>query len=274
MPIKQISRRQLKRFSKPWITQGIRGSIKTKKKLFASGDQTKYKFYRNKINHLIRISKRGYFHDYFEKKLQNMKNNLLNCKSKKSRHVNAIKDFNNGNKINRNPQRIANILNEHFASVGEKLASRIPASGDHRDFLKKNKSPSSSFMFKPVTAREVELERLALPNNKSHGLYSCPTKLLKYSGTIISDILDKIVNLSVTSGNYPSKLKKVKVILVFKTEDETDANNYRPISLLSIFDRIFEKVMYKRMMQFINVNNILFSAQYGFREGFLLNMPL
>ena len=52
------------------------------------------------------------------------------------------------NKINRNPQRIANILNDHFASV----------SGDHRDFLKKTKSPASSFMFKPVTAREVELE--------------------------------------------------------------------------------------------------------------------
>ena len=109
---------------------------------------------------------------------------------------------------------------------------------------------------------------MALPNNKSHGLYSCPTKLLKYSSTIISDILAKIVNLSVTSGNYPSKLKKAKVIPVFKTEDETDANNYRPISLLSIFDRIFEKVMYKRMMHFINVKNILFSAQYGFREGF------
>ena len=55
---------------------------------------------------------------------------------------------------------------------------------------------------------------------------------------------------------------------MFKTEDKTDANNYRPISLLSIFDRIFEKVMYKRMMHFINVKNILFSAQYGFREGF------
>ena len=50
-----------------------------------------------------------------KKNLQNMKktwealNNLLNRKTKKSRHVNAIKDFNNGNKINRNPQRIANI---------------------------------------------------------------------------------------------------------------------------------------------------------------------
>ena len=74
--------------------------------------------------------------------------------------------------------------------------------------------------------------------------------------------------MSVTSGSYPSKLKKAKVIPVFKTEDETDANNYRPISLLSIFDRIFGKVMYKKRMHFINVKNILFSGQYGFREGF------
>ena len=162
----------------------------------------------------------------------------MNRKTKKSRHVNAIKDLNNGNKINRNPQRIANILNEHFASVGEKLASKIPASGDHRDFLKKTKSLGSPFMFKPVTAREVELEILALPNNKSHGLYSCPTTLLKYSSTIISDILPKIVNLSVTSGSYPSKLKKAKVIPVFKTEDETDENNYRPISLLYLTESL------------------------------------
>ena len=91
---------------------------------------------------------------------------------------------------------------------------------------------------------------------------------MKYSSTIINDILAKIVNLSVTSGSDPSKLKKAKVIPVFKTEDETDANNYRPISLLSIFNRVFEKVMYKRMMHFINVKNILFSAQYGYREGF------
>ena len=90
-----------------------------------------------------------------QKKTWEALNNLLNRKTKKSRHVNAIKDFNNGNKINRNPQRIAIILNEHFASV----------CGDHRDFLKKTKSPESSFMFKPVTAREVELEILALPNN-------------------------------------------------------------------------------------------------------------
>ena len=71
MPIKQISRRRLKRFSKPRITQGIRDSITTKNKLFPSGDKTKDKCYWNKINHLIRIFqlvKEATVHDYFEKK--------------------------------------------------------------------------------------------------------------------------------------------------------------------------------------------------------------
>ena len=124
VPIKQIFRSQLKRFSKPWITQGIRSSIETKNKLFASGDQTKYKFYRNEINHLISISKRGYFHNHFEKNFTNMKttwealNNLLNRRTRESRQVNAIKDFNNGNKINRYPQRIdhsRNTITDHNA---------------------------------------------------------------------------------------------------------------------------------------------------------------
>ena len=80
------------------------------------------------------------------KKTQEALNNLLNRrKTKKSQHGNAIKDFNHGKKIWRNPHRIANILNEHFASVGEKLASKIPVSGDHRDFLKKNEIPSELF---------------------------------------------------------------------------------------------------------------------------------
>lgn len=67
-------------------------------------------------------------------------------------------------------------------------------------------------------------------------------------------------------GKYPSKLKQAKVIPVLKSEDPTDPSNYRPISLLSVFNRIFEKLMYKRLRYFIDSNGILFSGQYGFRD--------
>ena len=75
------------------------------------------------------------------------------------------------------------------------------------------------------------------------------------------------MNASVQMGKYPSKLKMSKIIPIYKADDETDPNNYRPISLLSIFDIIFEKMMYKRIANFIENNNLLYNGQYGFRSA-------
>ena len=57
-----------------------------------------------------------------------------------------------------------------------------------------------------------------------------------------------------------------KIIQIFKADDDSDANNYRPISLLSSFNRIFEKLMYTRMNSFIDKEGVLCSSQYGFRQ--------
>ena len=74
-------------------------------------------------------------------------------------------------------------------------------------------------------------------------------------------------NISVQQGKYPTKLKISKVVPVFKADDETDPNNYRPISLLSNLNRIFEKLMYSRLIQYIEKRNLLDNAKYGFRAG-------
>ena len=73
--------------------------------------------------------------------------------------------------------------------------------------------------------------------------------------------------MSIKSGSYPSKLKIGKITPIFKSDDESDANNYRPISLLSNFNRIFEKIMYKRMTSYIEQHDLLYPSQYGFRKG-------
>ena len=106
-----------------------------------------------------------------------------------------------------------------------------------------------------------------MSNNKSYGFYSCPVSILKHASDIISDVLTKIFNKSIDLGTFPSKLKRAKIILIFESDDSTDPNNYRPISLFSCFDRIFEKLVYKRMNSFIEEKNILSTSQYGFRQG-------
>lgn len=143
----------------------------------------------------------------------------------------------------------------------------MPKKDNYMSYLGKLKSPDSSFFFKPITPEEVKQEILSLPNNKSCGLYSCPTQLLKSSCNIISPVLSYIFNLSVILGVYPSKLKISKITPIYKSDDETDPSNYRPISLLSNFNRIFEKLLYFRMKEFIDKNNLLYSSQYGFRKS-------
>jgi hypothetical protein len=58
----------------------------------------------------------------------------------------------------------------------------------------------------------------------------------------------------------------VKVIPIHKGGSTQDVNNFRPISLLSIFDKIIEKLMHVRLYAFLEANNILFADQYGFRK--------
>ena len=93
------------------------------------------------------------------------------------------------------------------------------------------------------------------------------SSLLKSARQTISHTLAELMNLSISTGIYPLKLKHAIVTPIYKAADETDPNNYRPISLLSVFNRIFEKLMYKRLKSFINKNDIFFTSQYGFREN-------
>ena len=124
----------------------------------------------------------------------------------------------------------------------------------------------NSFFFDAVSPVDIERETLSIPRNKTYGLYSCPIHILSGAKHIISGPLSNIFNISVQEGVFPSNLKQAKVIPVYKSDDETELGNYRPISLLSIFNRIFEKLMYRQLKNFLVKRDILFKSQYGFRE--------
>ena len=75
-------------------------------------------------------------------------------------------------------------------------------------------------------------------------------------------------------GEYPTQLKIAKVIALFKKGQKTQPNNYLPISLLSCFNKIFEKILSKRLVKFIEINKILFKYQYGFRKLYSTTLAL
>ena len=85
--------------------------------------------------------------------------------------------------------------------------------------------------------------------------------------TSIANPLAHIFNLSFSSGVFPDRMKTAKVIPIFKNGKKTDFTNYRPISILSQFSKILEKLFNHRLELFLAANDIISDSQYGFRAG-------
>lgn len=156
--------------------------------------------HKKKFRFICTLSKQQYYSKFFNDNLTNKKktwegiNNVLACKLKNTKPIASIKVPTDNDSVTCDQNRIANVLNDHFASVGPKLANKLPTvQRNYFDFMNRSNSPDSSFAFNLVTPTEVELEILRIPNNKSHGLYSCPTQLLKYSSNVVSSTLPEII---------------------------------------------------------------------------------
>ena len=193
---------------------------------------------------------------------------------RKSSNVNVISKLKdqNGN-ITSDPAVIANIFNKYFVNVSRDITKNLPIS---------NKSPvnfmadrnGNSFFTAPSTPYEISDIISTLKSGKSLGPNSIPMKILKSLSSLISSPLSQIINESFQSGVFPDKLKLAKVIPLFKEACPLTASNYRPISLLSVFSKITEKVMYERLYKFLAKHEILYALQFGFCASHSINHAL
>ena len=86
--------------------------------------------------------------------------------------------------------------------------------------------------------------------------------------------LTHVLNQSIAQGIFPIELKTAKIIPLFKGGDTMLLNNYRPVSILPIFSKVLEKLMYNRLFSFLSKNKLLYKYQFGFRKGYSTNMAL
>ena len=108
---------------------------------------------------------------------------------------------------------------------------------------------------------------LHLDLNKSLGPNSLPTFIRKFCNEFFSIYLTKILHISFVTGIFPDLCKLAKVVTIFKKDDPMDCVNYRPISLLPAFSKHFEKIIYTRMYQFLELNKLIYNRQFGFRAN-------
>ena len=120
-------------------------------------------------------------------------------------------------------------------------------------------------MLTPVCEQEIAKIISKLPAKHSSGYDNISNVLLKRLSSVLSPILRKLCNMSLTTGTFPDTMKIAEVVPLYKGKNPYEECNYRPISLLTTMSKILEKVMYTRVYGFLNNTGQIYSRQYGFR---------
>jgi len=171
------------------------------------------------------------------------------------------------------PNEIANKLNNYFCSVGPSLATKLAKSKNN--FMQYMNPPiANSFFCTDISESEirVELQQITKKNKASMERINC--SVLSEAAHVLAKPLQYIFNQSLLCGKVPNLLKMAKVIPIFKKGDNRFPENYRPISLLSIFDKIFEKIVCRRILNFWNKHNVIYKYQFGFRKNHSTTLAL
>ena len=274
-PLKYLSKREKKIRQKPWLTKGILKSIKVKRKFLKHFKDTqnkdyynKYKIYRDLLNTLCRKSKKMHYKSFFIMNVNNIKktwneiNKILNRKT----NVQGSFQLNINGVTTSNNSKIANCFNKYFINVADNLCKKIPQTNNkYQDYLKNpNKN---SFFLSETNPHEINQIIHSLKSSNSTDIYGISIKFIKIASPAIDNILSITWNNSINEGTYPDAMKLAKIIPFHKGGSRYMVSNYRPISLLPIFSKIFEKLMYNRLIEFINKNNLLISNQFGFQKN-------
>ena len=280
-PMRRASRKEKKIKSKPWLSSSLLKSIRKKNQLFQKYLKTKnslvsseYKAYRNTLNRTINGAKRMHYHELLKdnkgdsNKIWKIVNELASIKTKA--RVDPTELITENGKILTNSDEIAESLNEHFVNIGPKMAESISSADlDGISYTKSFTSTkiNNSFFLAPSTTNEIINIIDSLSAKKATRSKDVETKFLKLSQVIIAPILSKLFNMCFKSGVFPNCLKVAEVVPIFKKGDQSKATNYRPISLLSQFDKILEKIIYHRLIHFLEKYHLLNKTQFGFRQN-------
>ena len=277
-PLKKVQIHEMSSSVNPWITRGLLNSIKIRNKLHksylgAKNPESKsfylerFKKYRNAITSLCRVSKNNYYQSYFRENSANISKVWKGINSLLGRKVRppAPSSILIGEETETDPQIIANTFNEFYASIAEEIRAEIPRNPRSFSAYLRDPNPRNLFL-SPVTKNEVICCISNLDSSKASGPYSIPSCALSAINTTISGPLSVIINLSFSNGVFPDRLKISDVLPSYKKHSKLSVSNYRPISLLSNLDKIFEKLIYKRTYDFLQQHNVFFQQQFGFRK--------
>ena len=207
--------------------------------------QQKYITYRNKLKSLIRTSKRKYLHDKCteyrqnSKKLWQLTNRIIGKENNKLHTIDSIRS---SDKLRSDPYNITNTFNEFFSTIGENYANKHNCTQQESDDLLQNIAQNKYSLFlEPCNMDEIKSVIRNLPQKTSSGYDNISNILLKKLGDSLLSPLNIIFNRSLSEGKFPETMKKADLVPLYKSKDEHECTNYRPISLLLTLSKLLKK---------------------------------
>jgi hypothetical protein len=260
---------------KPWLGLALKNSIKRNNKLYylfkrypSEENELRYKQYKKLLNRCIKEAEREHYRYLFETYKFNLKKSWQVIKEviNKQKNLGSSHEFTINGKNISNGKLIAESFNNYFINIGRTLSQKIAPSSQHPLSFMNTINAAHSIFMEPTNELEIK-QIITLLRTSSPGYDGICAKVIKNTYTCYIDILVHLVNLMLNQGKFPNELKIARVIPVFKSGDPSSISNYRPISVLPFFSKVFEKVIYKRLVNFIDHNQIFYKYQFGFREG-------
>ena len=269
-----LRKQRVKNKASPWLTSEIKKLMHKrdylKKKSISNKSKATFEAYkrvRNKINAEIKRAKVNYLNKEIDNDNQNSWhtwraiNTLLGRKSK----VTGVRELNVDENTITDPHTISETFNNHFSTVGFKISNSVPyTTTPPETFVKQS---DTSFEFSTVAPSVIENMLSRLSVRKASGLDKISADILRHAAPVISGPLSIIFNQSIQTSVFPDRWKNAKVFPVHKGNAKDDPNNYRPISVLPVVAKVFEKLIYDQVYYYLNENNILSQFQSGFRSG-------
>ena len=228
-----------------------------------------YKTYRNLFQKTLRAAKKTHIEENLRKNQKNPKETwkILNDVIGKNQCGNKITKININGLPSENPADISNEFNNFFVRVGKEISDNVPTvQQPPESFLPQNDHITPLNLQNTTPEHIIKIVKAFSPKN-SADTDGVSSKMIKYIIIEIAKPLAHIFNLSLQSGVFPKQLQLSRVIPIFKSGNKLECDNYRPISLLSAFSKILEKIVAKKLLTHLSDNNLIYDHQYGFLPG-------
>ena len=154
-------------------------------------------------------------------------------------------------------------LTSFFSGIATSLDNDLPPGDDLPPQI--TPIPHSMFLF-PVSPNEC-VDLISTLKNSRSDVNHITTSLFKDMRHVLADPIAQLINISYQTGIFPSSLKIACITPIFKQGEKTILNNYRPISVLPVLSKIFERSLSNRLICWMSRHAILSSHQFGFRKG-------